>query len=80
LNDYDTVVPMEIDSEKMLFCADFLNMPQESEISVVSLSSIGEQDYHFGMSNATISIDTGSIAVFPQSQTKEQILDLLGMF
>ena len=80
LNDYDTVVPMEMDSEKMLFCATFLNIPEGAEATIVSISSIGENNYHFGMSHATISEGTGEILVFPQTQTKEQILDLLGIF
>lgn len=80
LNDYDTVVPLEMDTEKMLFCADFVNMPQGAEATIVSISSIGTLNYYFGMSNATISVDTGDISIFPNPQTKEQILDLLGMF
>ena len=80
LNDYDTVVPLEMDSQKMLFCADFLNMPQGAEATIVSISSIGALNYYFGMSNATISVDTGDLNIYPNPQTKEQILDLLGMF
>ncbi len=80
LDDYDTMIPLEMDSEKMLFCATFSNISVGSEATIVSVSSLGEGDYHFGTSNATISIDTGEILVFPKSQTKEQILDLLGMF
>ena len=80
LDDYDTVVPLEMDSEKMLFCATFSNIPQGSEATIVSISSLGEANYHFGTSRAIINMDNGEIVVFPEPQTKEQILDLLGMF
>lgn len=80
LDDYDSVVPLEMNSEKMLFCATFSNLPQGSEATVVSVSSLGEGNYHFGTSRAIINMDNGEILVFPESQTKEQILDLLGMF
>lgn len=80
LKDYDTVVPLEMDSQKMLFCAEFDNMPQGSEATIVSISSVGAQNYYFGTSNATISVDTGDIYVFPAAKTKEEVLDALGMF
>lgn len=80
LDDYDTVVPLEMDSEKLLFCASFSNIPLGSEATIVSVSSLGEGNYHFGTSRAIISTDNGELYVFPKSQTKEQILDLLGMF
>ena len=80
LDDYDTVVPLEMNSEKMLFCATFSNIPLDSEATIVSVSSLGEGNYHFGTSRATINMDNGELLVFPASQTKEQILDLLGMF
>ena len=80
LDDYDTVLPLELNSEKMLFCATFSNIPQDSEVIIVSVSSLGDGNYHYGTSNATISIDNGGLFVFPESQTKAEILDLLGMF
>ena len=80
LKDYDTVVPLEMDSQKMLFCAEFNNLPQGAEATIVSISSVGEQNYYFGTSNATISIDTGDIHVFPAAKSKEEVLDALGMF
>ena len=61
LNDYDTVVSMEMDTEKMLFCATLSNIPQESEVTIVSISSLGELNYHFGMSNAIIRVGDGDI-------------------
>lgn len=79
VDDYDSVIPMEMNSE-MLFCATFANMPDESEVTIVSISSLGELNYHFGMRHATISIDAEDVTIVPASQTKEQILDLLGMF
>lgn len=80
LDQYDAVIPLEMNSEKMLFCATLSNVPQGSEATIVSISSLGDGNYHYGTSNAIISIDQGDILVFPKSQTKEQILDLLGMF
>lgn len=80
LEDYDSVVPLEMNSEKMLFCATFSNLPQGSDATIVSVSSLGEGNYHFGTSRAIINMDNDELGVVPDPQTKEQILDLLGMF
>lgn len=80
LDDYDTVVPLEMNSEKMLFCGSFSNLPQDSDATIVSISSLGEGNYHFGTSHAIINMDNAELGVVPAPQTKEQILDLLGMF
>ena len=80
LDEYDTVVPLEMNSEKMLFCASFSNLPQDSDATIVSISSLGEGNYHFGMSHAIINMDNSELVVVPEPQTKEQILDFLGMF
>jgi len=80
LDDYDTVIPLEMDSGKMLFCASFSNMPEGTEATIVSISSLGETNYYYGTSHAIISVDTEQITIVPESKTKEQILDLLGMF
>ena len=80
LEDYDTVVPLEMNSEKMLFCASFSNLPLDSDASFVSVSSLGEGKYYFGTSRATINMENVELVLVPEPQTKEQILDLLGMF
>jgi len=80
LDEYDTVVPLEMNSEKMLFCASFSNLPQDSDATIVSISSLGEGNYHFGMSHAIINLYNSELVVVPEPQTKEQILDFLGMF
>ena len=80
LDDYDTVIPLEMNSEKMLFCASFSNLPQDSDATIVSISSLGEGNYHFGTSHAIINMDNSELVVVPEPQTKEQILDFLGMF
>jgi len=80
LNDYDTVIALEQDSEKMLFCAEFSNTPLGVNAKIVSISSLGESNYHFGMSNAILNVANSEIIIAPQPKSKEQILDLLGMF
>lgn len=80
LDDYDTVVPMHHNTEKMLFCATLDNLPSGTAVTFISVSSLGDGNFHFGTTHASIRVEDNKVALFPEPKTKNQILDLLGMF
>lgn len=77
---YDTVLPLHGDSENLLFCTDFENLAKGTEATLVVISHLGDENYHFGTAHATLNMDEETISVYPEPKTIDQILDLLGMF
>ncbi len=77
--DINSVVALQGDPNLKMFCEPYSQMPIGYDVTFVSISALGNDEYYFGMKNAVLEENHQEI-IFPESKTLQEILDILGMF
>ena len=76
---YDSVIELTENDGSGTFCTGVSMTPINQMVTFVSITALGEDNYYLGMESATTAEDL-QVNLVPERKTKEQILDILGMF
>jgi len=77
--DINSVTGLYGTPETMKFCDPYNSIPIGYDVTFITISAMGNDEYHFGMKNALIT-DNHEETIVPEVKTLEEILDILGMF
>jgi hypothetical protein len=71
-----SLIPFTFNQEDKLWCEPYAQVPKGWEIILVSISSLGEDEYHLGTKEATV-VENDVFTIIPEIKTKEEIKEFL---
>lgn len=81
--DYESIVNLhntnDVNGDFTIYCTDNAIIPIGENVTFVAISALNENNYYIGMIETTTDMDT-EVSILMEKKTKNQILDILGMF
>jgi len=71
-----SLIPFTYNREDKLWCEPYAQVPKGWEVFIITISSLGEDEYHLGYLEATIT-ENDLFTIIPKIKTKEEIKEFL---
>ena len=71
-----SLIPFTYDRDAKAWCEPYGQVPKGWEVAIISISSLGDEEYHLGYLQATVT-DNSFFNILPKVKTKEEIKEFL---